>query len=89
MIMVKILCLGADKGGLLAGWSETVRQLLDMKRILFQTVKKESLNLKIFCLKVSKIFITGKRYQHCGVVLGDGSVVVTGGQVQFGFFDVW
>ena len=23
----------------------------------------------------------GKRYQHCGVVLGDGSVVVTGGQV--------
>ena len=42
MIMMKILCLGADKGGLLAGWSETVRQLLDMKRILFQTVKKES-----------------------------------------------
>jgi len=24
--------------------------------------------------------ISGKRYQHCGVVLGDGSVVVTGGQ---------
>ena len=22
----------------------------------------------------------GKRYQHCGVVLADGSVVVTGGQ---------
>merc|ERR1719242_530541 len=24
--------------------------------------------------------LSGKRYQHCGVVLGDGSVVVTGGQ---------
>lgn len=24
--------------------------------------------------------LTSKRYQHCGVVLGDGSVVVTGGQ---------
>ena len=24
--------------------------------------------------------LTGKRYQHCGVVLRDGSVVVTGGQ---------
>ena len=30
---------------------------------------------------VEKKISAGKRYQHCGVVLADGSVVVTGGQV--------
>ena len=26
--------------------------------------------------------ISNKRYQHCGVTLADGSVVLTGGQIQ-------
>ena len=53
---------------------------------IWERIQAMLLTCYIFSILFQDFSTSGKRYQHCGVVLGDGSVVVTGGQVSLKSF---